>query len=200
MEVHKTLYPFYTTKKMPHVTVTITKNPSLAAIARYIRITTIYAVRNLHISTAGTFFSSMHCNDLLRNNHWIAMVFNETTHHDFILLSKQGRTELIYSTELTSELLFENFGRELSGCSPHNGRIIAILVSITWNSDSQNFNEPRASLKASQHLWHPGHQWKYLILSSASAQGPCPASARCPQRTTPYPQSGDEVPVWETLT
>jgi len=24
MDVHKTLYPFYTTKKMPHVTVTIT--------------------------------------------------------------------------------------------------------------------------------------------------------------------------------
>jgi len=25
MDFHKTLYPFYTTKKMPHVTVTITK-------------------------------------------------------------------------------------------------------------------------------------------------------------------------------
>ena len=25
MDVHKTLYPFYATKKMPHVTVTITK-------------------------------------------------------------------------------------------------------------------------------------------------------------------------------
>jgi len=25
MDVHKTLYPFYTTKKMPRVTVTITK-------------------------------------------------------------------------------------------------------------------------------------------------------------------------------
>jgi len=25
MDVHKTLYPFYTTKEMPHVTVTITK-------------------------------------------------------------------------------------------------------------------------------------------------------------------------------
>jgi len=25
MDVHKTLYPFYTTKKMPHVAVTITK-------------------------------------------------------------------------------------------------------------------------------------------------------------------------------
>jgi len=41
------------------------------------------------------------------------MVFNETTNHDFILLSKQGRTQLIYSTEHVSE----NFGRELSVCS-----------------------------------------------------------------------------------
>jgi len=29
------------------------------------------------------------------------MVFNENTNYDFILLSKQGRTQLIYSTELT---------------------------------------------------------------------------------------------------
>jgi len=36
MDVHKTLYAFYTTKKMPRVTVTITKNASLAAIAMYI--------------------------------------------------------------------------------------------------------------------------------------------------------------------
>jgi len=38
MDVHKALNPFYTTKKMPHVTVTITKNASLATIARYISI------------------------------------------------------------------------------------------------------------------------------------------------------------------
>jgi len=43
------------------------------------------------------------------------MVFNETTNHDFILLSKHGRTELIYSTEH----VFENFGK-LPGCSPHD--------------------------------------------------------------------------------
>ena len=42
------------------------------------------------------------------------MVFNETTNHDFILLSKQGRTQLIYSTEHGSE----NFRDELPGCSP----------------------------------------------------------------------------------
>jgi len=38
IDVHKALNPFCTTKKMPHVTVTITKNASLAAIARYINI------------------------------------------------------------------------------------------------------------------------------------------------------------------
>ena len=38
---------------------------------------------------------------------WIAMVFND---HDFILLNKQGRTQLIYSTELTTEHVFEIFG------------------------------------------------------------------------------------------
>jgi len=31
------------------------------------------------------------------------MIFNENTNHDFILLCKQGRTQLIYSTELTTE-------------------------------------------------------------------------------------------------
>jgi len=34
------------------------------------------------------------------------MVFNENTNYYFILLSKQGRTQLIYSTEH----VFENFG------------------------------------------------------------------------------------------
>jgi len=56
MNVHKTLYPFYTTKKMPYVTVTITKNASLAAIARYISITTIYTVGYLQITTQGISF------------------------------------------------------------------------------------------------------------------------------------------------
>jgi len=36
------------------------------------------------------------------------MVFNETTNHDFILLSKQGLTQLIYS--IPTEHVFENFG------------------------------------------------------------------------------------------
>jgi len=42
------------------------------------------------------------------------MVFNENTNHDFILLSKQGRSQLIYSTEH----VFETFGGELPGWSP----------------------------------------------------------------------------------
>jgi len=54
----KSLYPFYTTKAMPHVTVTITKNASLAAVARYISIRTIYTVRYLQIFNTGHFFSS----------------------------------------------------------------------------------------------------------------------------------------------
>jgi len=56
MDVHNTLYPFYTTKKMPHVTVTITKNASLAAIARYSSITTSYTVGYLQTFNAGHFF------------------------------------------------------------------------------------------------------------------------------------------------
>ena len=38
------------------------------------------------------------------------MVFNEITNYDFILRSKQGRSQLIYSTQLTTEHVFENFG------------------------------------------------------------------------------------------
>jgi len=57
MDVHKMLYPFYTTKKMPHVTVIITINASLAAIARYNSITTICTEGYLQIFNAGHFFS-----------------------------------------------------------------------------------------------------------------------------------------------
>jgi len=56
-------FPHY--KENAHVTVTITKtNASLAAIARYISITTIYTVGYLQICNAGHFFSSKHCHDL----------------------------------------------------------------------------------------------------------------------------------------
>jgi len=53
MDVNKSLYPFYTTKEMPHVTVTITKNALLAAIARYISIATIYTVGYLQVFNTG---------------------------------------------------------------------------------------------------------------------------------------------------
>jgi len=46
----KSLYPFYTTKEMPHFTVIITKNASLAAVAMYISIST-----NLHSRLSGDF-------------------------------------------------------------------------------------------------------------------------------------------------
>jgi len=64
MDVAKSLYPFYTTKGMPHVTEIIRKNAALAAIARYISITTIYKVGYLQIFNAGHFFSSKHCHNL----------------------------------------------------------------------------------------------------------------------------------------
>jgi len=64
MNVHETLYPFYTTNNIPHVMVTITKNAYLAVIASYISTTTIYTVRYLQIFNAGHSFSSKHCNDL----------------------------------------------------------------------------------------------------------------------------------------
>jgi len=51
-------------RKCPHVTVTITKNASLAAIARYISITTIYTVGYQQIFNVGHFFTSKHCHEL----------------------------------------------------------------------------------------------------------------------------------------
>jgi len=86
------------------------------------------------------------------------MVFNQTTNYYFILLSKQGRTKLIYSTELTTEHVFENFEGKSPGCSP----LIAGSASKTrqyhlerWFS---NFHEPWRPSKDSQHLWPPAIQ------------------------------------------
>jgi len=59
------------------------------------------------------------------------MVFNENKNYDFILLSKQGRTQLIYSTELTTEHVFENFGGVARLLSPWMRYQLARLVSIT---------------------------------------------------------------------
>jgi len=59
------------------------------------------------------------------------MVFNENTNHDFILLSKQGRTQLIFSTELHTEHVFENFGGNFPVALPLIADQLARLVSIT---------------------------------------------------------------------
>jgi len=73
----------------------------LAAVARYISITTIYTEGYLQIFNTGHFFSSRHwhiammeaLDGSIRKKHWISMVFNENTNYDFILLSKQGCTQ-----------------------------------------------------------------------------------------------------------
>jgi len=76
------------------------------------------------------------------------MVFNETTNFDFILLSKQGRTQLKYSTEH----VFENFEEDLPGCSP----LIAGWASKTsqyhLKQGFSNFHEPWRPSKDSQRL------------------------------------------------
>jgi len=62
MDLHKTHYPSYTTKKILHVTVIIKKCASLAALARYI--TLICTVVYLGIFNAWYFFSRKHCHHL----------------------------------------------------------------------------------------------------------------------------------------
>jgi len=47
------------------------------------------------------------------------MIFNEITNYVFILLTKQGRSQLIYSTEH----VFENFDGEMRSCSPPDCKI-----------------------------------------------------------------------------
>jgi len=59
------------------------------------------------------------------------MIFNETTNYDFISLSKQGRSQLIYSTELTTEHVFENFQEACPVALPWLRDELARLVSIT---------------------------------------------------------------------
>ena len=94
---------------------------------------------------------------------------------------------MIYSTEH----VFENFEGESPGCSP----LIAGSTSKTrqyhleqWFS---NFHEPWRRSKDSQHLWPPAIQSKYLVLASASARGPCSASACAPREELPWlPRGG----------
>ena len=65
------------------------------------------------------------------------MVFNETTNDDFILLSKQGGTQLIYSTELTIEHVSENFGRNCPVAPP--------LIAGSASKTCQHHLETRAA-------------------------------------------------------
>ena len=62
--VHRRACPFYTTKKMPHVTVIITNKHFVVSNSQVYYITTIYTARYLQICNAGHFFSSRHCHDL----------------------------------------------------------------------------------------------------------------------------------------
>jgi len=57
------------------------------------------------------------------------MVFNENTNNDFILLSK--RTQLMCSTELTTEHVFENFEGNCPVARPLIADQLARLVTIT---------------------------------------------------------------------
>jgi len=75
-DVHKILYSFYSTKKIYHVTATVKKCASLAAIARCITI--IYANR-----PSANFQSGIR---LYKER--LPRSCNETTYCDFILLSK----------------------------------------------------------------------------------------------------------------
>jgi len=61
------------------------------------------------------------------------MVFNEITNYDFILLSKQGRSQLIYSTEH----VFENCGGNCPVALP--------LIAGSANKTCQNHLETGAA-------------------------------------------------------
>jgi len=71
MDVHKTLYPFYTTKKMPHVVATLAK---MGFVASHFMI--LFPISHPQIFKTGYFHKS------------IAITTKETTICDFILPSK----------------------------------------------------------------------------------------------------------------
>ena len=65
------------------------------------------------------------------------MVFNENTNYDFYLLSKQGRTQVVYSNELTTEHVSENFGGDIPVALP--------LIAISASKTCQHHLETRAA-------------------------------------------------------
>ena len=65
------------------------------------------------------------------------MVFNENTDYDFIVPSKQGRTQLIYSTELKIEHVFENFRGDCPVDLP--------LTAVSASKSCQHHLETRAA-------------------------------------------------------
>jgi len=73
MDVHKTLYLFYTTKLMPRATATVTKMRFFVSNIEVGYITIIYTIGYLQFFQAG--FTSF--------QRSIAIVFNETTNCDF---------------------------------------------------------------------------------------------------------------------
>jgi len=94
---------------MPRVTVTITKNASLAAIARYIIITTIYTVGYLQIFNTGHFFQisiAMICKERSIGLPWFSTKTQITT---LINLASRAAPSW-YITELITEHVSENFG------------------------------------------------------------------------------------------
>jgi len=65
--------------------------------------------------------------------------------------------DILYSTKLTTEHVFENFGGNCPVALPLIAGSAARLVSITLHWFS-NFHELRSLSKDSQHLWPPAHQ------------------------------------------
>jgi len=74
--------------------------------------------------------------------------FQQNTNYDFILLSNQGRTQLIHSTQPTSEHVFENFGGGLPGCSPPNCGISQhdLSASLRNKSCKSRGSRPKRSM------------------------------------------------------
>jgi len=146
MDVRTTLYPFYTTKEMPHVTVTITKNASLAAVPRYISITTIYSVGHLRIFNEGNLFSSKHCHDMYRKKHWIAMRFSTKTQIlTFIYLASRAAPNWYIQLNM-----FLKISGELPGCSPPDCGISwqDLSVSLRNKSSKRLGWRPKRSIKS----------------------------------------------------